>query len=219
MSSSYSTGLNSESGNTLANPFLRDSASPLGSAVSTSTYTESDSDNRNSEGFDDASVSSTAAKQIPQHSPRTLLRKPSNKRLFTNPLGLSLPPSRPLSQASSMSGVSTTAFKDGIEGNRPQRFTDPQDYSTWINSTIPNDNNDPNMFESDINLQNGEDLYSFYNQSTEDGANELNRNINVQKPTPMRPNQFNNEQSYDVFSGAATDSSKPTSLSEKVQGQ
>jgi hypothetical protein len=217
MSSSYSIGLNSDSGNELTNPFLHDSSNALGPAASNSSYTESDSDYRDFEGFDETSVAGNAPiKQIPQNNLRTLLRNPGNKRLLSNPLGLSIPPSRPLSQASSMSGVSTTAFKDGVEGNRPQRFADPQEYSTWINSTI-SDNDDPNFLGSDIALDNGEDRYSFYNQPVGDGTDELNSSINVKKPTPVRPNQNNNDQSYNKIPDVANPSPNPSSLSDKVQ--
>lgn len=47
------------------------------------------------------------------------------------------PPSRPLSRTSTMSGVSTTATKDGVEGNRLHRFHDPQGYAKWISLTSP----------------------------------------------------------------------------------
>lgn len=48
-------------------------------------------------------------------------------------------PSRPLSRTSTMSGVSTTATKDGVEGNRIHRFHDPQGYTKWMSSTMPDD--------------------------------------------------------------------------------
>lgn len=48
-------------------------------------------------------------------------------------------PSRPLSRSSTMSGLSTTATKDGVEGNRIHRFHDPQGYTKWISSTMPDD--------------------------------------------------------------------------------
>lgn len=38
-----------------------------------------------------------------------------------------------------MSGVSTTANKDGIEGNTIHRYHDPQGYNKWISSTLAND--------------------------------------------------------------------------------
>ena len=47
--------------------------------------------------------------------------------------------SRPLSRTSTMSGVSTTATKDGVEGNRLHRFHDPLGYAKWISSTFPDD--------------------------------------------------------------------------------
>lgn len=217
MSSSYSISFNSDNGNGLSNPFLHDSGNAMGAATSNPTYTESDPDYRDYEGYDETSAAGNAPlKQIPQNNPRTLLRNPGGKRLLPNTLGISLPPSRPLSQASSMSGVSTTAFKDGVEGNRPQRFADPQEYSTWINSTIP-DNDDPNLLESDIALDNSQDLYSFYNQPADDGTDELTSNINVKKPTPVRPNQGNNDQYYNKIPDVANPSSNPSSLSDKVQ--
>lgn len=48
-------------------------------------------------------------------------------------------PSRPMSRNSVMSGMSTTATKDGVEGNRIHRFHDPQGYTKWISSTMPDD--------------------------------------------------------------------------------
>lgn len=47
--------------------------------------------------------------------------------------------SRPISRSSSMSGVSTTANKDGIEGNTIHRYHDPQGYNKWISSTLANE--------------------------------------------------------------------------------
>lgn len=45
--------------------------------------------------------------------------------------------SRPQSRSSALSTFSTTACKDGVEGNRVHRFQDPQSYSKWISSTLP----------------------------------------------------------------------------------
>lgn len=44
--------------------------------------------------------------------------------------------SRPLSRTSTMSGLSMTATKDGVEGNRIHRSHDPQGYTNWASSAL-----------------------------------------------------------------------------------
>lgn len=50
-------------------------------------------------------------------------------------------PSRPLSRSSTMSGMSMTATKDGVEGNKIHRFRDPLGYTKWMSSTTRDDSN------------------------------------------------------------------------------
>lgn len=47
--------------------------------------------------------------------------------------------SRPLSRTSNLSGVSTTATKDGVEGNRIRKSHDPLGYKKWMSSALADD--------------------------------------------------------------------------------
>lgn len=122
----------SDNSGLVANAFLQEPGTPGNTISSTCASVDSDSDYQASEIIDEGEV--PLAKQLSETTSPTAPRK-FNKRL-NPPQFNSRPPSRPLSQASSMSGISTVAFKDGVEGNRPHKLNDSQEYTNWISSAV-----------------------------------------------------------------------------------
>ena len=92
-------------------------------------------------------------------------------------------PSRPLSRNSVMSGMSTTATKDGVEGNRIHRFHDPQGYTKWISSTMPDDISFTTSSSSN-NLTDGEEEEGMMMQENEANSIINNEEVDNNRDTP-----------------------------------